>query len=308
MKQLSQPILAGTVVGLVVLTLLFGARDSIATLLWKNYRLDTIALLLDSNNAELARSIGNYYFNVFESGVHDLDRAKDAYQRALTLNQSIKRGHFQLARIYFIEGNFFNALEEINKELELYPDYGRSYYVRGLIYGYRNFPDDLIKAEGDFKRFIEWNPTNWAGYNDLSWIQIKQEKFTEAKETVQLAFELLPFTKTTNPWLWTMLGVAELNVGNYTKSRDAFLIVREISDNMTPEYFWSAYPGNNSANAENAFNQFKATLSFNLGIVYENLKEWNRSVNEYQQYLTLLPKGPYPKKSEVEKKIRELSI
>ena len=105
-----------------------------------------------------------------------------------------------------------------------------------------------------------------------------------------------------------MLGVAELNIGNYTESRDAFLIVREISDNMTPEYFWSAYPGNNSANAENAFNQFKATLSFNLGIVYENLEEWDNSKVEYQTYLSILPHGQYPKKDEVEKKISELNI
>src|SRR3990172_10167699 len=114
---------------------------------------------------------GNFYFN---GGAYDLEKAERAFQRAVRIEPGILWGHYQLARIYFVKGNFDKAIEEINKELEANPENLRSLYVRGLIYGYRNQFGDLELVENDFRRFTYWAPSEWAGYNDLAWILSKE--------------------------------------------------------------------------------------------------------------------------------------
>src|SRR3989338_315442 len=113
---------------------------------------------------KLEMQTGNYYFN---GGAYDLEKAEEAFKRALRADPKILWGHYQLARIYFVKGEKEKALKEINKELEANPANLRSLYVRGLINGYSG---DLKNAEEDFRRFTLWAPKEWAGYNDLAWI------------------------------------------------------------------------------------------------------------------------------------------
>jgi len=266
--------------------------------------MDNLAHSLNKNSAKLSMEIGDYYFN---GGAYDLDRASQAYKQALIINPNIPVAHYQLGRILFVSGRFNIAIQEINKEIELFPSSPHAYYARGLVYGYRSYPDDFENAERDFKNFIAWMPKSWAGYNDLAWVQIKQKKYKEAKQTLELGFDNVPETQKKNMWMLASLGIVHLNLKNYNEARDIFLTVKDISEKMTSQNFWSAYPGNDPRNAGEAFNQFNSTLHFNLGVVYENLGETSLAKEEYETYLKLLPKGPFPQKYEIEQKINELS-
>lgn len=282
---------------------LVGFKKEIARFVFQQFRLEVISRIISPGDIWLEWGIGYYYFG---GGAYDLNKARDSFKRALSIDPLIPTAHYQLARIYFIKGRISQALYEINKEIELHPESNKPYYVRGLILGYRNYPGDLDQAEEDFRRSSEDYPFNWAGYNDLAWIQMRQEKFSEAKKTVLQAFETIPTEKERNVWLWANLGVAEMNLENYNEAKEYLLTAQEISNKMTAGYFWSAYPGNNQKNATEAFKQFRATLHFNLGIVYENLNSIAEAKTSYETYLSLLPQGPFPQKYEVQEKILTL--
>ncbi len=283
---------------------IFLYRSNIALFAWNNYKADKIVVLLEKKDATLYMKMGYYYFG---GGAYDLVKAEKYFLQALEIEDTIPYAHFQLGRIYFINGKFWRSIEELNTELKIHPEIKRAHYVLGLVYGYRGYAGDLENAESHFKKFIEWAPSTWAGYNDLAWIEIRLEKYKEAKGTTNEAFKKISWTSDTNPWLWTTLGIAELNLKDYTKSRDAFLKARRISEKLTAQYFISAYPGNDPRNADTMFNQYKATISFNLGVVYEKLGDTKNAKREYEEYLKMIPEGPFPNKNEITQKIKNLS-
>lgn len=289
---------------IIILSVFVIFKNEVAWFVWEHYRWDNISFILSPDDSYLASMIGLYYFN---GGNYNLEKVEYAYKQALLTKPNSKWGHYQLARVYFIQGNLVRARLEINKQIKKHPKYLRAHYVRGLIYAYGGYPGDIERAEKDFKRFIEWAPQEWAGYNDLAWVQIKQKHFDKALNTILSAFEHIPEEKKHNVWLWTNLGVAYLNLNDYNKAKDAFLNAQAISKTMTARFFWSAYPGNDIRNAENVFKQYRATLSLNLGIVYERLDELTNAKKLYNEYLTILPDGPFPKHDEIEKKIQKIT-
>ena len=251
-------------VGAVIIFSFFISRDAMARFVWQKYRSPKMAILLDGSDANLAMFIGNYYFNgVIGGGKYDLSIAGKAFKKAVSINPKILWGHYQLARIIFVKGDYNGALEEINRELEANPENLRALYVRGLIYGYRNQAGDLEKAEADFYRFTLWAPKEWAGYNDLAWILSKQGKYKEAKEAITAAFREISESEN-NPWFWNALGVAELNLKKYGAAKTAFEKAESLAKNLTLADWRRAYPGNNPASAESGLSAFRKAIEENL--------------------------------------------
>ena len=249
---------------LVVFISIYLGRDPLASFIWQQYHLPQTAVFLDRSNTKLAMFIGNYYFNgVIGGGEYNLDIAQKAYQKAVSINPKILWGHYQLARIYFVEGDYEKALEEIAEELKANPENLRSLYVRGLIYGYRNQAGDLEKAEADFQRFTEWAPSEWAGYNDLAWILSKEGKYAEAERELEQAFENIS-EGNKNPWLLTALGVAKLNLKKYSRAVDSFKKAKELGEKLTIEEWRRSYPGNDPATNSEGLSAFLQAIDENL--------------------------------------------
>ena len=261
------------IIVIVFAILFFGflfSRDSLARLAWQKYGRADLAITLDRTDAGLAMLIGNRYFG---NGAYDLKIAERAYRKAVKINPKILWGHYQLARILFVnpvtassngvKGNYDGAIAEINKELETNPENLRSLYVRGLIYGYRNQTGDLERAADDFRRFTAWAPSEWAGYNDLAWILSKNGKYKEAKEATVRAFQNAEGAGE-NPWLWNSQGVAELNLGEYKNAIKSFEKAKMLAEKLALEDWRKSYPGNDPASAGAGLNQFKETLDKNL--------------------------------------------
>jgi len=244
------------------------SQDSLARAAWRKYRSPAAALALDQRDARLAMQIGNYHFG---GGAYDLAVAERAYRRAVAIDPKVLWGHYQIARIIFVKGDFEGALNEINAELAANPENLRSLYVRGLVYGYRGGPDDLALAEADFRRFTEWAPKEWAGYNDLAWIQSKEAKYREARNTIQAALENVPDGKK-NPWLWNAKGVAELNLEKYREAEASFKKAAALAELLTLADWRKAYPGNSPASAEAGLRAFKNAIAENLERAESHLK------------------------------------
>lgn len=240
------------------------SQDALARLAWQRFNRPDIAVLLVRQDAEFAMLLGNYYFGqTLGKSEYDLAKAERAFSRAVAANSKILWGHYQLARILFLKGDHEGALREISAELEQNPENLRSLYVRGLIYGYRNQPGDLENAESDFKRFTQWAPKEWAGYNDLAWILSKAGKYGEAAEAIRTALREVPNAEQ-NPWLWNALGLAELNLKEYAQARSAFEKAKTLAEVLTLADWQRSYPGNNPEQAVEGLEAFRKAIEDNL--------------------------------------------
>lgn len=246
------------------------SQDGLARLAWQKYGRPDIALWLVRQDADFAMLLGNYYFGgTVGKSEYDLEKAERAYQKALRVKPGILWGHYQLGRIAFMRGDYGGALKEIERELAANPENLRSLYVRGLIYGYRGYPGDLGKAEEDFRRFTQWAPKEWAGYNDLAWILSKQGKYQEAKEAILAALREVPDADK-NPWLWNGLGAAQLNLKEAAEARGSLEKARNLAKNLTLHDWQRAYPGNNPGHAGSGLDAFRAAIEENLRRSKEN--------------------------------------
>lgn len=227
-----------------------------ARFFWQREHQPKISLLLNHSDAHLAMEIGNFYFGM---GGYDTRIAKKAFVRALLINPDVLWGHYSLARILFVEGDFDGALREANEELAHHPDNLRSLYVRGLVYATIG---NFSAAEKDFERFTLWAPTEWAGYNDLAWVEGKQAKYKEAEETVTRAFKEAHGAET-NPWLWNNLGVQQLNEGKYKEASLSFEKAEQFANALDEKTWRSAYPGNDPRTTLSGLSEFRSAISSN---------------------------------------------
>lgn len=242
-------------------------QNVIAEYVWEMHGKANVAFVLNKSSVDLYIQLGDYFFGGQNSAggkrVYDLGKAKIAYLKARKLNAMHPDVHYRLARVYFAEGDLPNALDSINKELSVNPANYRSYYVRGLIYGFREKPGDSYLAESDFRKFVEWASTEWAGYNDLGWVLMKQGKYKEAVEITNIGIKTA-FGGQDNPWLWNNLGVATLNLGDYKTSVEAFVKAKELAEPIEGEDWRRAYSGNDPSLDGDGLEEFKKGIEMNL--------------------------------------------
>ena len=94
-------------VAAITITVLLLSQDPLARLVFAKFNRPDLALTLVRSDQKLAMQIGNYYFN---GQKYDLDRAEKAFKKAVAANPKILWGHYQLARIHFIKGDYGRAL------------------------------------------------------------------------------------------------------------------------------------------------------------------------------------------------------
>lgn len=252
----------------------------VARYAWEHYHAGTLALALDRSDADLALSIGSYYFGnqsaigVMKERPYDLSFAKGAAEKAIAINSSIALAHYMRARIEFVQADFNAALRDLDTELSLYPENKRTLYMRGLTYAYRGLYGDLSLAEKDFKGFIAWSPREWAGYNDLAYVLAKEKKYTDA--AVVLKEGIAKAEKgSKNPWLWDALGVMELNLNEPSLAISSLTKAQTFAASLTETDWERAYPGNNSSSssAKSGIEAMKNGIARNLVTAYAALKK-----------------------------------
>lgn len=248
----------------ILLVLAIGAalspyRSPIARFIWDHTRLETAATALDRTDADLAFAIAEYYFN---HGSYNVTRAKQYYTRAIALRPDFLEAHYQLARIEFIGGRFFQALEHIRAVLELDPEFKRGYYMYGLINGYNG---NMIEAIRGFEGFIERDSFNWAGYNDLAWVYFQLGSFEQTLETAERGLEQAHG----NPWLLNMRGLALMNLDRDPEAHAVFAEAKQATERLTPADWGTAYPGNDPAIYASGLDKMREAIEHNLALTQE---------------------------------------
>ena len=193
-------------------------RQPLSIFIWERLHLTPLATFLNPDDAALQEEMGNYFFSTAH---YDMREARIHFERAIAINPAAPRAHYQLGRIYFIQGQYARALAELNTQLSLDPAFMRTHYMLGLVHAYAG---DLDPAINDFKNFLKWKPESWAANNDLAWVYFMQGEYARTLEQADVGLRYNPG----NMWLLTMRGVALLNLGR--KAEQGFYLASRIYD------------------------------------------------------------------------------
>ena len=241
----------------------FASRDIIGEFVWEHTKNDKLSLVISRNDPALKLTIANYYFN---EGAYDLDKAEKYYSELLVSGVRSYLTLYQLGRIHFVNNRLVTALNMFNRQLELYPDEKRAYYMLGLTNLYIG---DFQNAIADFESFVAWAPEEWAGYNDLSWAYFKNGEYQASADAALQALELFP----DNLWLHNMAGVALWNLGELEDAEWHLEETEKAVQTISVSEWGGAYPGNDPATYETSLETMRAAVSSNLAGVRQEMNE-----------------------------------
>lgn len=211
----------------------------------------------------LSLSLGNVFFGGIDSLYH-VRVAQVLFQLAsyppLFPHQPVSFAHYQLSRTYFIEGDYYSALDEAREELRVFPDHSNTYYIIGLTYGYLNRSYEAIDA---FSSYIEAHPSSWAGRNDKAWLQFRLGDIDGALATIEPVVHQFPYT----PWVQNTYCALLLNKGQLGEAEQACQNAEQSLKKMTGHDWGRAYPGNDPSIYNAGFEQMKKSVQENLNIL-----------------------------------------
>ncbi|MEK7627863.1 MAG: tetratricopeptide repeat protein [Patescibacteria group bacterium] len=246
------------VVGILLLLGLVVGRVHGARIAWDCCGITSFAQVLAPHDAELHFNIGDYFFG---NGAYDPEWAYKHFIFARNANPALARVNYQLARLSFLNGNFSDAYASVLREKTIDPSFGKSHYMEGLILGYRAYPGDFEKSVKAFKNFIAYDPLNWAGYNDLSWIYFQKGDYKNAWDVANQGLT----QAYGNPWLLNSRGIASLAMNKSHDAEQDFNDALDTIATMTADQWGVAYPGNNPSLYAAGFASMKDSIERNLG-------------------------------------------
>lgn len=165
--------------------------------------------------------------------------------------------HYQLSRIYFINGDSLRSLIEAGNELRFYPDHVHTNYIKGLTLGYMGMEREAILA---FAKFLEYKPDSWAARNDKAWLHFRLGEIDKAMETIIPAVETNPG----NPWVMNTFGVLLMNHRLYDEAKNALTSAQMTASTLTSEQWGIAYPGNSPKIYDQGLDAMRLSIQQNL--------------------------------------------
>jgi len=253
------PLLTITTIAIVV----WSFPNSVYSFLMKIGVSEGIVATVYQDNAEILYKLGSRHLG--GAGEYDLEKAALYIEKAINLDATLPYAHYQQARIHFLHSRYKKALESVDMQIQINPDFSRSYYLRGLINGYDK---NLHAAAGDFSNFIKREPEEWAGYADLAWILFQLGDFEGVKERME---DILARTK--NAWLLNAYGVALLNLNEYEGALIALLEAKDLASRMTPEMWGMAYVGNDPRIYDIGLHEMRRNIDENIESVNNALSK-----------------------------------
>ncbi|TXI11147.1 MAG: hypothetical protein E6Q68_06825 [Polynucleobacter sp.] len=163
-----------------------------------------------------------------------------------------------------MQGRLQAARNEIYKELELFPENKRSYYMLGLIYGYMHEEKLAIEA---FGKFIEWKPESWAARNDKAWLEFRIGDIDAGLETISPVAHLVD-----NAWVQNTYGVLLMNKGRYAEAHTALTYAQIAAEKLTTRDWGATYPGNDPRVYNQGLEATKVSIQNNTALLAEKYK------------------------------------
>lgn len=119
----------------------------------------------------------------------DPEKALFYFQKALEIDSTYKQAYNYLAKIFMQQGKKNQAIEILNKSINLRLEDETTYFNLGVIY----MQDDKLEdAVGLFNKVLAINPNKLAAYYNIGLILIKLNKFSQAIEVFKKAVSMDP--------------------------------------------------------------------------------------------------------------------
>jgi len=224
------------VYALIVIGLIAGVFISAFSTVAHNIYEDVAFFIAPS--AGRAFADGERHFDAQEPGQYDIAQAEYFFQKAARLDPSFPYVHHELARIYFLRGDFGGAMTQIDVQIaEHGTSTPNSYYVRGLIEGYMG---DYADSAKDYEKFLRFDPHDWAAINDYSWVLLKAGRAKDAAAATAEGLNYFP----DNPWLLNTSAIALYESGHAKEARARAQAAVAAGAQLTEREWLHAYPGN----------------------------------------------------------------
>lgn len=216
-----------------------------------------------------AFNLGEKYFNAIDPQNYDIARAEYFFNEAAK-DQSLPYVNHELARIAFLKGDFDLALSRINLQISLQgTSTPNSYYIRGLIQGFRG---EYEASARDYEIYLRTDPRNWAAINDYAWVLLKDRRYKEALIAVDWGLIYWP----ENPWLNNSRATALFELGRVEEALDAVQVASGKVANLSNMDWLTAYPGNDPLIAPEGIMAFKTAVEENMhtiSVAVENARQ-----------------------------------
>ncbi len=262
----------------------------------------------------------------------DFDGAIEKYNKALNIYSPYEVAYYNRGRAYLEKRQFPKALADFDAAIKLKPDYAEAYVGRGDAYRLSPVPlsshgnnaptRELPMAEADYSRAIEIDPKLSDAYTRRGKVLAEQGKSDKAVTDYDHAIELSP--NDSDALLWR--GEARSMSGDYDRAfadfNQALTLKQSLKQDISDVYIkrGNAYlrrkgPGDN----EQAINQYTQALGetlydpevyFNRGVAYQNIRQDQLAVADYQKAFTLSQGKPEYSaiSAEALKRLREIQV
>lgn len=216
-------------------------------------------------SAERAFIFGSRHLRSGDTEAYDVDLAEYFFLETVKLDPQYLYAYHQLARIAFLRGNFDLALVRINIELRRHAEsVPRSYYVRGLVEGFRG---EYQAATKDYETFLYFFPDSWAGINDYAWVLLRAGRINDAVSAIKKGLEVSP----DNPWLLNSYATALYEIGDDMSARSAVSNALKAALLLTEEDWLKAYPGNDPRVATEGLAALREAVVGNMHTIQNKL-------------------------------------
>jgi len=182
------------------------------------------ALREDSNYALAQAGLGRSYLAKYQEKMEaqSVDMAREACERAVSLDGKLAAGHICLGSLYNQTGQHEKAVREFRSALESEPTSDDA--CRGLANAHARL-GQLQAAEQTFQRAIELRPSYWSNYNAAGVFYISHGRYEKAITMFQRIIELTP----DNRFGYNNLGTAYYMLGQLDRAAEMFRRTVEIA-------------------------------------------------------------------------------
>ncbi len=163
-----------------------------------------------------------YLQGVFYQYEGRLDRAEEAYKRAIALDSSFSRAYNALGSVYERTGRLDEAASTIERAVRIQPDADHAYFAMGNTLYQQGRPEEAIEA---YRKALALNPSHSRALNNLAAVYITVERYDEAVEALRRTLELEP----ENFNAYKNLGLIAARRGRPDRAREMFEKVLELS-------------------------------------------------------------------------------
>ncbi|MBX3045184.1 MAG: tetratricopeptide repeat protein [Candidatus Kapabacteria bacterium] len=97
--------------------------------------------------------------------------------------------HYNYALVKFFEEDYYGAMIQLSKAIEMKPDFAEAYGNRGFVYFNIG---DTVKALNDFDKALELNPALHTIYNNRGYLNILRNNYDLAIQDLEKAISIKP--------------------------------------------------------------------------------------------------------------------